>query len=246
MSQHSATIALAHPSPHRPAAAIPTNDNCPLRHSLADCYIVHTRHSSEGWNPACATAERTRGGGDTVVPAQAGTSHPGPPAPVIPAKAGIQARVRVRGGNATKCNQMQPNATEIKVSPLLATPEPPSFQRRLESSVRRHTLRIRTPHNLWFSPLALWERARVRVREGHAGVMQTNDNCPLCHRSADCYIVRIRRSRAGGNLASRPPADPLALWERVRVRVRGGQCNQMQPNATKCNRIKGFATPGHS
>ena len=25
-----------------------TNDNCLLRHSPADCYIVHTRHASEG------------------------------------------------------------------------------------------------------------------------------------------------------------------------------------------------------
>ena len=30
---------------------------------------------------------------------------------------------------------------------------------------------------------------------------------------------RPRCSRAGGNNASRPPAGPLALWERVRVRV---------------------------
>ena len=71
------------------------------------------------------------------------------------------------------------SGTAIFAAPLLATPEPPSFQRRLESSVRRHTLRIRTPHNLWFSPLALWERARVRVREGHAGVMPNQRQLPI-------------------------------------------------------------------
>ena len=45
------------------------NDNCPLRRRRASLYIGHrsrlsesTRHSSEGWNDGCATAERTRGG----------------------------------------------------------------------------------------------------------------------------------------------------------------------------------------
>ena len=63
---------------------------------------------------------------------------------------------------------------------------------------------------------------------------QTNDNCPLRHSPADCYIVRIRPSREGG--------DPLALWERAGVRVRKG----MERNGTKRNRIKSFATLGHS
>ena len=52
---------------------------------------------------------------------------------------------------------------------------------------------------------------------------QTNDNCPLRHSPAGCYIVHIRPSREGG--------DPLALWERAGVRVRKG----MRRNATKCN-----------
>ena len=68
---------------------------------------------------------------------------------------------------------------------------------------------------------------------------QHDDNCPLRHSPSSPYIgicvvytKASRRSREGRNLASLPHADPLALWERVRVRV-GRQ--EMQSNATKCN-----------
>ena len=70
------------------------------------------RHSSEGWNPACATAERTRGGGVRLVVPVHG--------PVIPAKAGIQrARQRSAHGAEGCASSFQRMA--------------PSFQRRLES-----------------------------------------------------------------------------------------------------------------
>ena len=39
----------------------------------------------------------------------------------------------------------------------------------------------------------------------------------VCHSYA--LLSGPRRSREGGNLAPLPPADPLSLWERVRVRV---------------------------
>ena len=78
------------------------------------------RHSSEGWNPACATAERTRGGGaEGLCP-----SVPAP-GPVIPAKAGIQ-RAQQRSAHGPKGRR------GVSVVPV----NPPSFQRRLESSVR--------------------------------------------------------------------------------------------------------------
>ena len=137
---------------------------------------ANPRHSSEGWNPACATAERTRGGGAE----------------------GLCARFLSPAG-----------------------------------------------------PLALWERVRVRVA--------TNDNCPLRHRRPNPYIGRIRRSRrtrippscpakAGIQRArqrSAHGAEPLGRvvsevpvfqrgWKppRMRVRRKGNatECNQMQLN----------------
>ena len=153
---------------------------------------------------------------------------------------------------------MQPNATELKDSPLLATRDeakrghheatlaqcvrvsgvpneatlaslsasrlgvneakqgqnqarvpPSSFPRRLRRSPRRR----RTSHP-WFG----------RVNP------QTNDNCPLRHSPADCYIVRIRRARADGNLASQPRVDDR-------------KCNEMQPNATELKVSPLLATP---
>ena len=112
------------------------------------------RHSSEGWNPACATAERTRGAGaeglcpsvpapGPVIPAKAGiqraqqrSAHGAKgrkgrvrrsrESPVIPAKAGIQ-RARQRSAHGAEGRKGC-----VRGSPRQA----PSFQRRLESSVR--------------------------------------------------------------------------------------------------------------
>ena len=69
-----------------------TDDNCPLRHSPADCYIGRMSRFSK----ATPSLPRRR-------------------EPRIP---GPTARADDR-----KWNGMQPNATELKVSPLLATPE---------------------------------------------------------------------------------------------------------------------------
>ena len=46
-------------------------------------------------------------------------------------------------------------------------------------------------------------------------------------------------------------AGPFSPWEKVRMRVRGASPyaradDTNATNAIKCNRIKGFATPGHS
>ena len=88
--------------------------------------------------------------------------------------------------------------------------------------------------------------------EGHAtpNVTPTNDNCPLRHRPASPYIGCMRHSRAERPSFPRsreprtlPHADPLALWERVRVRVRGRECNEMQSNATELKVSPLLATP---
>ena len=78
----------------------------------------------------------------------------------------------------------------------------------------------------------------------------TNDNCPLRHRPASPYIGCMRHSRAERPSFPRrreprtlPHADPLALWERVRVRVRGRECNEMQSNATELKVSPLLATP---
>ena len=103
-----ASLAQMRNDPCRVPCRRETNDNCPLRHGPADCYIVRIRrsresgprHSSEGWNPG-------------------------------------------EGSDDRKCNQMQPNAIELKVSPLLATP--PSFPCRREPRIpglERRPLRV--------------------------------------------------------------------------------------------------------
>ena len=132
------------------------NDNCPLRHSPADCYIVRIRHPRVG----------------SVVPVQTGTSHPLP-------LSGCRGRSRTA---LTSC----------------------------------HPQRTLNPQS------------------------QINDNCPLRHSPAGCYIVHIRRcgeshrrSCEVGNLAS--PAPIAGIDDR--------ECNEMQLNATE---LKVFTTPGHS
>ena len=197
--------------PPPPPPAPPTSDNCPLRHSPTDCYIVRTRRSREDGNLASqCPSEVTPQPATTahyaiappiatlfvdVVPVQTGTSHPAPVrvygrhlakptttahyaiAPpiatlfvdVVPVQTGTShpAPVRVYGRHLAKptttapyaiapliatlfahavldaggdplslcekaedegsddreCDEMQPNATELKVSPLLATPD---------------------------------------------------------------------------------------------------------------------------
>ena len=53
-----------------------------------------------------------------VVPVKTGTSHPCPCRSLRPLGEGED-----EGSGDRKCNEMQPNATEIKVLPLLPTPD---------------------------------------------------------------------------------------------------------------------------
>ena len=104
--------------------------------------------------------------------------------------------------------------------------ESPSFPRRREPRIPAALV--------WMSgPLALWERVRVRVpptSRHPKRIPKPNDNCPLRHRRASPYIGCMRHSHAESpsfprRREPRIPAalvwmsGPLALWERVRVRV---------------------------
>ena len=60
---------------------------------------------------------------------------------------------------------------------------------------------------------------------------QPNDNSPLRHTPAGCYIVCIRRSSESSR-RSREGSNPFSPWEKARMRVRG------IGNATKCNRMQ--------
>ena len=73
---------------------MPTDDNCPLRHSPAGCYIVCIRRLRK--DPPSFPRRRN--------PLSLGEGEG-------------------EGSDDRECNQMQPNATEIKGSPLLATPD---------------------------------------------------------------------------------------------------------------------------
>ena len=83
------------PEGHATPNVPPTDDNCPLRHSPADCYIVHIRRLRKD---IPSFPRRLR----SLLPMGEGEGE---------------------GSDDRECNQMQPNATEIKGSPLLATPD---------------------------------------------------------------------------------------------------------------------------
>ena len=104
--------------------------------------------------------------------------------------------------------------------------ESPSFPRRREPRIPAALV--------WMSgSLALWERVRVRVpptSRHPKRIPKPNDNCPLRRRRASPYIGCMRHSHAESpsfprRREPRIPAalvwmsGPLALWERVRVRV---------------------------
>ena len=147
-----------------------------------------------------------------VVPAKAGNLASPPPADSprpLPEGEG-------EGSDDRKCNQMQPNATELKVSPLLATPDEANQghnQGRLA-----HRLRVNGVPNE--AAVAPFPASLPGVNEANQGQMGPGINPPPS-------FPRRREPCIPG------PSDPLALWERVRVRVRGRECNEMQSNATE-------------
>ena len=89
-----------------------------------------------------------------------------------------------------------------------------------------------SPNRCKGSPRSIhWERVRVPPTSRHPQhIPKPNDNCPLRHRRASLYIDHMRHSHAERpsfprRREPRIPAalvwmsGPLALWERVRVRV---------------------------
>ena len=133
------------------------------------------RHSSEGWNPACATAERTRGGGAEGLC----------PRFLSPQKPRIPGFCRLNPTSTAHCPIAAPTPTLVSVVPV----NPPSFQRRLESSVRdsgAHTGRRGG---------RVVSEVPVSAETSHPWVLppQPNDNSPLPHRRANPYIG-LRRS----------------------------------------------------
>ena len=78
----------------------------------------------------------------------------------------------------------------------------------------------------------------------------TRRQLPIAPSPSSPYIGHMRRLHKGIPSFPRrreprtlPHADPLALWERVRVRVRGRECNEMQSNATELKVSPLLATP---
>ena len=136
----------------RGAPAVPRRP----RHSSAG-----PRHSSEGWNPACETAERTRGGGaPPPSPAQAPSFQRRPRHSSEGWNPACATAERTRGGGA----------------PPPSPAQAPSFQRRLESSVRdsgAHTRRRSAPAVPRAGPVipakAGIQRARQRSAHGAEG-----------------------------------------------------------------------------
>ena len=204
---------------------VATNDNCPLPHGCLHPYIGHIRrsreprrHSSEGWNPACATAERTRAEGrkgcvrgsclrrNLASLGSAAPTNDNCPLRHSPANPYIVSRRRSRAdGNLTspthvddrKCNEMQPNATELKVSSLLATP-----------AEAKHS------HN------------QGRLAQGLRVSGGPNEAMVASFPASQLGVNRAKQGQMGPGFTPphRPPRrrhNPLALWERVRVRVRG-------------------------
>ena len=100
------------------------------------------------------------------------------------------------------------------------------------------------PANLSVVPAKAQVPSPLRGEGEDEGEPQPGDNCPLRHSPADCYIVPMRRLREIPPSLPRRRSDPLALWERVRVRVR--ECNEMQPNATELKVSPLLSTPGEA
>ena len=122
-------------------------------------------------------------------------AHPAAPVPVIPAKAGIQARMRVQAHPPPRVddkewNEMQPNATELKVSPLLATP----VEAKQGHNQGRLAQRLRVNGVPNEATVASFSASRLGVNRAKQGQMGP-------------VLTPNRRSRAGGNLAS-PPLCP--------------------------------------
>ena len=144
----------------------PTNDNCPLRRRRPNPYIGSIRrsreprrHSSEGWNPACATAERTRGGGEEGLCPRFLSSQKPP-----------RMRVRRKG-----------NATELKVSPLLATSN--EATRGHNQGRLAHSLRVsRGPNEATVAPFPASQLGVNRAKQGQMGPGFTPSPIVPCRR----------------------------------------------------------------
>ena len=131
----------------------------------------------------------------------------------IPSPSGRGLRVRVRTiRNATKCNQLQPIATEIKVWPLLATPEPhPSSPRRRQGMERNGTKRnrikslplLRTPHRRSRADGNLASRPQSR------NVEQRGQTKPREVQMSPClaHLLRVSGEPNEAALASFPTLD---------------------------------------
>ena len=99
---------------------------------------------------------------------------------------------------------MQPNATELKVSPLLATPDEANQghnQGRLAQRLRVNGV----PNEATVASFSASRLGVNRAKQGQMGPVLTPSAVP----------------RAGGNLASLLPAGPFSPWEKVRLRVQG-------------------------
>ena len=97
---------------------------------------------------------------------------------------------------------MQPNATELKVPPLLATRnEANQGHNRLAQCLRVNGV----PNEATVASFSASRLGVNRAKQGQMGPVLTPSAVP----------------RAGGNLASLLPAGPFSPWEKVRLRVQG-------------------------
>ena len=126
------------------------------------------------------------------------------------------------GSDGRQWNEMEQNGTELKVSSLLAT--------RDEANQGRLAHRVRVSGVPNEATVAPFSASLLGVNEANQGQMGPGINPPPS-------FPRRREPRIPG------PSDPLALWERVRVRVRGRECNEMQSNATELKVSPLLATP---
>ena len=136
-----------------------------------------------------------------------GTSHPRPPVR-SPRPLG---EGQGEGSGGRQCNQMQLNATELKVSPLLATPdEATAIGSRATPA---HRVRVNGVPNE--ATVVSFSASQLGVNEANQGQMGPRFSPPSFPR---------RRH------------DSLALWERVRVRVRrrGMSGNKKLSSTAQC------------
>ena len=160
------------------------NDNCPLRHSPAGCYIVHIRYARVG----------------SVVPVQTGTSCPCP-------LSGCRGRSRTALTSCRSQRTLNPQRQINDNCPLRHSPAG-CYIVHIRYARVGSVVPVQTGTSRPCPLSGCRGRSRTALTSCHPQrtlnpQRQINDNCPLRHSPAGCYIVHIRYARVGSDVPAK-------------------------------------------